>query len=172
MAILTLLDFVDPVTGVAWMNRSDVDAAIGAANVNRLCSDDGSGRVNTTTLNTMLAKAEQKVCSLLLRAYTTEEIVEIMNSDQFARSSCADIASEYMSRRKGDFASEDGTGRYYGPFKEAVKYFENMSHGRDNTATPVTNAQQGGQVSPPTNGGQPFVFAPDTRARFPGRGGF
>lgn len=172
--ILTLLDFVDQTTGLAWLTRADVDAQIGAQNVDRLCSDDGSPTANATNLNVTMAKAEQKVVSLLLRAFTTAEIVQIMKSDQFARSSSADIAAEYMSRRKGNFTSEDGKGRYYQAFKEAVEYFNNMSHGRDNTATPVTNAQQGGHIAPPLPDpqSQPFIFAPNNNLRFPGRGGF
>jgi hypothetical protein len=172
--ILTLLDFVDQTTGVAWLTRADMDNAIGASRVDDLCSDDGSGVANSTTLYAQMAKAEQKVVSLLLRAFTTAEIVQIMKSDQFARSSSADIAAEYMSRRKGDFTSEDGKGRYYTQFKEACEYFKNMSHGRDNTATPVSNAQQGGNVKPPLPDAQsqPFIFAPNNNLRFPGRGGF
>lgn len=177
MTLLLLSEFVDPATGLAWMERSDLDVAIGPANVDRIFADDtGSGRANPEVLNTVLAMAERKVVSLLLRAFTVEEIIAIMNDDQMCRSSCAYIAAEYGSRRKGDFSSEDGKGRYYQSFKEAVEHFEKMSHGATQTPTKgVTNAQEGGTIKPPIvpDGAQPFIFAPRNNFRGPGgRGGF
>lgn len=177
MTLLLLADFVDPVTGLAWMERSDLDIAIGPANVDRIFADDsGSGRANPEVINTVLAMAEQKVVSLLLRAFTIEEIIEIMENDQMSRSSCAYIAAEYGSRRKGDFASDDGKGRYYQSFKEAVEHFEKMSHGATQTVTKgVVNVQVGGTIKPPIvpDGSQPFIFAPRNNFRGPGgRGGF
>lgn len=167
----------ESVDGLLWMDRTDVDAQIGARKVNELCSDDDSRiGADETILNTMMAKAEKKVCSILLRSFrTVAEIVKLMEQDQFARSSAADIASEYMSRRKGDFASDEGKGRYFQPFKEACDYFKSMSHGGTETvAQGVSNVQSGATQRPRV---QPeaavFIFAPEKNFRGPpGRGGF
>lgn len=156
------------------MNRSDLDNAIGSAKVTQLSDDNADGVADSDVVNTMIAKAEQRVVSILLRAYSLDEIVVIMTKDQFARSNTADIACEYLSRRKGDFASEDGKGRYYQAFKEASDHFEKLSHGRVKTsATPTKNKQEGGRIRPPNDqdgDGPPFIFAP-TESRRP-RGGF
>jgi hypothetical protein len=174
MSILTLLDFVNPTTGCAWLDRSDIDAVMGPQKVDQLANDDGTGRVDSNLLNTIMAKAEQKTCSILLRAFTAQEIVAIMQQDQYSRSCSADIAAEFLTRRKADFSSDDGKGRYYTGYKEALEHFEKMSHGRTETAAEVVNAQQGGNARPPIQyPEQPYIFAPDTRFRGPGgRGGF
>jgi len=173
MTTPALLPFVDPVTDVAWLDRTDLDTVMGAKKVDELSNDDGTGRVNLTKLYAIMAKAEQKVVSILLRAYTPDEIVEIMNNDPLCRAYSADIASEYLSR-KPPFMAADGTGAHMAAMKEALEHFEKMSHGRTANPTPaVSNAQEGGRQRPPVvYPEQPFIFAPDTRARFPGRGGF
>lgn len=162
--------------GLLWMNRGDVDAQIGARRVSDYCNDDtGELGANDDIVNTMLAKTEQKICSILLNSFTLDEIVTIMNTDQYCRSLSGDVAAELMSRRKGDFASEDGKGRHFQAYKEAIDHFKSMSHGRANTTTPgVNNVQQGGTQLPTKvpSDSPTFTFAPEVGFRGGGRGGF
>lgn len=173
--ILTDLPQTDS-NGLLWMNRADVDAQIGARRVNEYCTDDvGELGADPNILNAMMAKAEQKICSILMNSFDIDEIVTIMNTDALCRAYSGDVAAELMSRRKGDFSSDDGKGRHFQAYKEALDHFKNMSHGRANTTTPgVNNIQQGGTQLPqkvPTDA-PTFTFAPEKGFRGGGRGGF
>jgi hypothetical protein len=147
MTILAFPEIADPVTGLVFMTRDDLVAQSNARIVDQMATDGASP--SATKLNTVMAKAEQKAIGILLRAYSLAEVKTIFAQDQFARSSCADMALEYLSRTKPEFTSEDGKGRYYTAFKEAVEYFNTLSHGRVKTsASPTNNRQEGGMVGP------------------------
>lgn len=161
--------------GLMWLDRTDVDEEVGAARVDAMCNDSGGVTADESILNGRLAAAETMACSILLRAYSLDEIIVLMNQDKRARSASAVIAAELMSRRKGDFASDDGKGRYYQGYKEALEYLTKVSHGGTETvAKGVTNVQEGGTIAPRALPPEPaFIFAPEKTFRGPGgRGGF
>lgn len=147
MTVLSYAELLDPSTGTAWTTRQDLVNASTSATIDQFITDDG-GTPNGAYLIASVKKAEQKAISLLLRAFSLDEINTLMKVDDFARLSVVDMTLEYLSRRKTSFTSEDGKGRYFQQFTEAVKYFESLSHGRTKTSANVSNVQEGGMVGP------------------------
>lgn len=160
--------------GPEFLVRGDLDAMVTSRRVDQLFDDDGDGVADPANLSIFLARAEQKAFSILLRAYNHDEVIVLMQQDQFTRSCVAGIACEYASRRKPEWVDSDGKGRFFQEFKESIEHLEKLSKGREKTtATPTTNSQAGGRVRPAKLSPQTptFTFAPTDNIRTP-RGGF
>lgn len=156
-----------------WLQRTDVDVVMGPARFDSYFDDVGAGVADLAIFEVIAKRAEDKCLSILLRGYkTVAEVVTLMQNDAHLRGCSAMICAEYASRRKGDFVSEDGKGRYYQDYKEAIDALEKLSKAQERTRVDespggVNNVNQGGNVFPTKASRETptFTFAPEKGIR-------
>ena len=143
-----------------------------------LFDDDNDGAITGTDLtnaNDVMAQAENEAYSRLLRAYTKDQILLLIDNDPAMKGHIAWIALEFASERRTEFLAADGTGAYWQQYERAVKYCDMISKGQQRSAgesVAGTTEQIGGTLQPSVDSDESrFVFAPDTDNPT-GHGGF
>jgi len=169
---------VVPATGMQprVMTSLELDMCIGPQKVDELFDDDADGKRDSVLVMQCLRRAEDYALSKLLKGWSEDGAVLVMNNDSVLRMHIAWAALEFASERRPAFLAADGKGQFWAQFERAEKYFDEMSKAQRASAGEAIgggNAQSGGGTALPartaTRGR--FVFAPDKNSPF-GHGGF
>lgn len=169
----TLLD------GCDYLYLEDLQDLIGNDMLVRFFVDDGSGDLASPSdgwsrMGRVGKRAEADAAARLLRGWTSDQIVLLMQNDDALRTHVAWMALHYGSERKEAFQQDDGSGAYPSQYKRAIERLKLLSEARQQSpgeAVAGLNDHIGAGAVQPTvqSGGSRFAFAP-TRDN-PKRGG-
>lgn len=158
-----------------YMTSADLDARTGAAKIDELFCDDGSGIRNSVTVNTILVEAEDFAATRMLKAWTIDQINQMAATDETFKAQVAWVAIELASERRSEFLAEDGKGRYWMQYMRAKEHFDALAKSKIASAAETTvgrSKQAGGSLSPTVTPPMPrFTWAPD-KFNPSGHGGF
>jgi hypothetical protein len=168
----------DTIGGVQYLGISDLENLVGPTRVRQFFDDDIDDSIldETSSTTAIMAAAEAEAAARLLRAFTTDQIVDLATTDRTIRSHVAWIALNFASERRPEFMGVDGQGAFEKQFERAINFFEAMAKGKMRSVGEETagqNAQVGGTRQPElTSSDAPlYVFAPDVNNPT-GHGGF
>ncbi len=158
-----------------YMTSADLDARVGAAKIDELFSDDGSGIRDSVTVNTLLIEAEDFAATRMLKSWGIDQVNDMASLDESFRAQVAWVAIELASERRSEFLAEDGKGRYWAQYTRAKEHFDALAKSKIASAAETTvgkSKQTGGGLNPPVQQPVPrFTWASDKYNPY-GRGGF
>lgn len=160
----------------AYMSSADLDVRVGAAKVDELFGDLGTGVRDSTTVNTILIEAEDFAATRMIKSWNIEQVNQMAARDETFRGQVAWVALELATERRPEFLAEDGKGRYWMQYLRAKEHFDALAKSKIASPAEVAvgkNKQSGGSLSaaaqpPPA---PRFTWAPD-KNNPQGSGGF
>lgn len=160
----------------AFIRIAHLQALVGPATVSEFFDDDDDGLSEGTHTNEILLAAEAEAASIMLNAYTQDQLDILGNTDAAFRSHVGWVALEFASERRSEFTAADGKGRYAWQYERSITFFRNVSKGKQKLKGEKqagSNAQEGGVRNPVLSSADlpKFVFAPD-KQNPTGQGGF
>lgn len=157
---------------------TDLENQVGGDRVLKYFDDDGDNSVAGTDpqVVAVLDQAEGEMFSRMLRVYDKDALITYATNDPVFKAHIVWVACEIMSERHAEFTDDEGWGAYKAQYDRALKYFENLSKGKQRglgEATAGGNVNNRGNVqpAPPSGTSGDFVFAPSKNAPT-GHGGF
>ncbi len=156
----------------SYVTQSDVEAAIGVTAVRDLCDDDGDGVADSAIVATMILRGSAIARGLLLQGFGGDAAIANIATDDEVKDAIACLVAECMGRRRPEFLSSTGVGRYDGIGKTAREVLKLKGKGHERVGAENTYGKNA-TLSGSTNTTTPVIhtFAA-SRTNVSGSGGF
>lgn len=156
----------------SYVTQSDVEAAIGVTAVRELCDDDGDGVADSSIVATMILRGSAVARGLLMPGFQGDTAIANIATDDEVKDAIACVVARCMGRRKPEFLSSEGKGRFDTIGNDAEKVLEMMGKAHQRVGAENTygkNATLGGSTNTTTPVIHTFAAS---RTNVSGSGGF
>lgn len=96
----------------SYVTQANVEAAIGVTAVRDLCDDDGDGVADSPIVATMILMGSAVARGLLMPGFQGDTAIAQIATDDEVIGAIACLVAECMGRRKHEFLTQEGRGRY------------------------------------------------------------